>query len=97
MAKAYVVFEVDVTNEEVYQGYREVGGPLMEAMGGTVLAGTARRETLAGDRTPQKLFIVEFPSYEAGLEFYRSPQYQAVIGIRDQSAISNTYLVEGVD
>ncbi len=96
MSKAYVVFEYEVHDQDLYAKYVEVGGPSMERAGGRVVAGTARRATIAGDRTPANLVIVEFPSYEAALEWHESSEYQSIIPTRERAATSNTFIVEAL-
>ncbi len=40
-------------------------------------------------------FIAEFPSYEAALECYRSPGYQAAIAMREGAAEFDVVVVQG--
>jgi uncharacterized protein (DUF1330 family) len=40
-------------------------------------------------------FIAEFPRYEAALECYRSPGYQAAIAMREGAAEFDVVVVQG--
>ena len=43
-----------------------------------------------------RLVILEFPSVEAARTFYDSPEYQAILPIRFESASSTLVIAEGV-
>lgn len=91
----YLVFDVEITDQEAWQVYRETAGPVMAASGGTFLVQSAGIEPLEGGWMPASLSVVEFPSAEAARTFYRSPQYQALIPLREAAAISRGVLVTG--
>ena len=52
-------------------------------------------ETLDGDWQPSGVVVVEFENYEQAKKFYDSPEYQAVIKQRFDSADSAVILVDG--
>ena len=41
--------------------------------------------------------VLEFPSYEAALACYRSPEYQAAIELRQGKAEVDLVVIEGFD
>jgi uncharacterized protein (DUF1330 family) len=94
MTKAYLLWEMDVHDPVGYADYRDAAGPLMERAGGRTVAGVKRRKTLEGDATPANLYVVEFPSYDAALEWFDSPEYRAVAPIRHATSTSRILLVE---
>ncbi len=91
----YLVFDVEITDQEAWQVYRATAEPVMAASGGTFLVQSADIEPLEGGWTPASLSVVEFPSAEAARTFYRSPEYQALIPLREAAAISRGVLVTG--
>ena len=41
--------------------------------------------------------VLEFPSYEAALNCYRSPEYQAALALREGKADIDLVIIEGYD
>ena len=41
--------------------------------------------------------MIEFPSYEAALECWRSPEYQAAIKLRSSISTADLLIIEGYD
>src|SRR4051794_41675330 len=95
---AYVVAAVDRVDPEAYS--REYGEPatrVIERYGGRILAGALRIEGLEGDWQPGRLVLIEFPSYEQAEAWYHSPEYQALIPLRQQYGHTHfVSLVEGM-
>jgi uncharacterized protein (DUF1330 family) len=92
---AYVIAEVEVTDPEVYATYRAQTPGVIDRYGGRFLVRGGAAELLEGDREPRRIVIIEFPDTAAARRFYGSPEYQAIIGIRQRAAKSRLILVEG--
>ena len=56
----------------------------------------AAREVVEG-KARSRIVVIEFPSYEAALACYRSPDYQAVKKLREGKAEVDLIIVEGYD
>jgi uncharacterized protein (DUF1330 family) len=95
MPTGYLIFEIEVTNQEEYDRYKEMAGPVLERHGGRFLVRNGRYETLEGGWTPPRFFVVEFDSYQAARDFYFSQAYQAALGQRLASSRSKAILIEG--
>ena len=54
------------------------------------------REVVEG-KVRSRTVVLEFPSYEAALACYRSPDYQAAKQLRDGKAEVDLVVVEGYD
>ena len=67
----------------------------MRSYGGRFIVRGGAAETLEGEGPPGRLVVLEFPDMAAARRFYESPEYQAIIGIRQQAATSRVVLVEG--
>ncbi|MBD8608808.1 DUF1330 domain-containing protein [Aeromicrobium sp. CFBP 8757] len=97
----YIVAEVTVHDAETYDQYVERSGPVLEKYGARLLAHAfpAAGELIVkeGGRTFERLVIVQFESLDRVTEFYHSPDYQAVIGLRHDAAESHVYHLAGVD
>ena len=78
MPKGYWIVRVDIDDAELYKRYVAVNGKPLAAYGAKFLVRAAPFENVEG--TPrQRNAVIEFPSYKAALDCYRSAEYQAVI------------------
>jgi uncharacterized protein (DUF1330 family) len=92
---AYIIAQVEVKNPEAYQEYsRQVLGILTQ-YGGKFLVRGGKAEILEGDQAPHRLVVIEFEDAEQARRWYNSPEYQAIVGIRQANSIGNLFLVEG--
>ena len=92
---AYIIAEVEVSDPETYATYRAQTPGVIERYGGRFLVRGGPAELLEGDREPARLVVIEFPDVAAAKRFYGSPEYQAIIGIRQRAATGRLVLVEG--
>jgi uncharacterized protein (DUF1330 family) len=47
--------------------------------------------------SPGTLIVLEFPDRTAAEEWYASDAYQAILPLRTENAVSNVFLIDGVD
>jgi uncharacterized protein (DUF1330 family) len=92
---AYVIGEIEVTEPKIYEGYRKQVPATIEKHGGRFIARGGRAEQLEGGWTPKRIVVLEFPSYEQALEWYRSPEYAPLIKLRQSASRGKLVLVEG--
>jgi uncharacterized protein (DUF1330 family) len=92
---AYVVGEIEVTDPAAYEEYRRQVGAVNDIYGGRFLARGGRAETLEGGASPKRLVVLEFPSYEQALKWYRSAEYAPLIKLRQKASRGRLVLVEG--
>lgn len=94
MPKGYWMVHVTVTNPDEYAEYVRLDTPVVERFGGTFLV---RGGTCETPETPQKdrHVVIEFPTYQAALDCYRSDDYQAAAKIRMANSESDIVIVEG--
>jgi len=95
--KGYVIANVQVTDEAGYEAYRSQTASIIAQYGGRFLVRGGAVEAREGDPGIGRLVILEFPSVEAARIFYDSPEYQAIIPLREANAVSTLCIVEGVD
>ena len=93
--KAYLVVQVEVTNQPQYAEYTKLSPAIIEKFGGRFLARGGRIETLEGPPAKSRVVVIEFPSFERAQEFYSSPDYQAARKVRAGAAEAQFVLVEG--
>ncbi|PYE46891.1 uncharacterized protein (DUF1330 family) [Rhizobium sp. PP-F2F-G20b] len=95
MAKGYWIARVDVRDAERYKDYVSAAKPAFEAYGAVFLARGGHVEKLEGDIRARNV-IIEFPSVEAAVACYNSPEYQIAAAIRQEVADADMLVVEGV-
>lgn len=93
---AYLITDVEVTDENVYRQFREQVTPVIESYGARFVARGGEIEIIDGVWTPKRLAIVEFNSMEQARSWLASPEFKALDGIRTRSSNINMVLVEGV-
>ena len=69
---AYVIIDVEVTDETLYAEYRQQVAPLVASHGGRHLANASESEVVGGDWTPHRLLLLEFPDAEQASEYASS-------------------------
>lgn len=96
MKKGYFIAKVDVSNPDGYRQYLETGAGLVDAAGGRkIVVPNTEHELVEGDWDPERLVVIEFPSYEAVRGWYFSDAYTAARQHRIRSSKSWVMLVEG--
>jgi uncharacterized protein (DUF1330 family) len=95
---AYVIVGVDVSEPEAYSDYaREVPGTL-EPYGGRFLVRGGAWSTLEGEWPSSRIVVLEFSSLDRATAWHESPEYQAILPIRQQNAKTHFMVaVEGAD
>jgi uncharacterized protein (DUF1330 family) len=93
---AYILASLQITDPVVFEEYRSRVPAVIAAHGGRYLVRGGSVESLEGDVPGNRLVIVEFPDMSRLKAFYRCPEYQPLLEIRNRAAISTLLAVEGV-
>ena len=93
---AYVYANVEVTDPVAYEAYRREVPALIEKHGGRYLVRGGAVVMLEGEGIPQRQVILEFPDMAQLQAFYRSPEYQRLIAIRQGASRGTLFAIEGV-
>lgn len=96
MPKGYIIAHITVNDPEGYKEYIERDTPILVSHGGTFIARGGRSQVMEGSCETRHV-IIEFPSYEAAMESYQSPDYQEVADIRRRTATSKILILEGAE
>ena len=95
VAPAYMIGEVDITDPATFQKYSEkVPGTLLP-FNGHFLVRAGKTQTLEGE-APKRMVVIAFDSMEQAQAWDDSPAYEAIKPIRQSSAKSRLFIVEGV-
>ena len=95
MAKAYWIAHVTVSNPDQYKFYAEAAPVAFKKFGATILARGGKSRQMEGLGRPRNV-VIEFPSLQAAIDCYNSPEYQAAKAKRKGVSEAEIVLVEGV-
>ena len=93
---AYVIGDIEVTDQAVYEDYRKQVPAVLSKYGGKFLVRGGRVEALEGGWSPKRLVVLEFPSMEQAQKWYRSSEYAPLIKLRQKGSRGKILIVEGV-
>ena len=94
---AYVIYQAEVLDPDRYEEYRAQVTAIISAAGGRYLVRGGDFEVLEGEAPAGRTVVVEFPTREAALEWYRSAEYTAARRLRESAARARMYVVDGVN
>lgn len=96
MAKGYWIVRADVTDYQQFQKYAVATAGALKQYGARFLA-RAGEYTVPEGTSRTRNTIVEFPSYQAALDCWHSPDYQAARALRLPAATIDLVIVEGYE
>jgi uncharacterized protein (DUF1330 family) len=96
MQKGYWIVRVDVTDPEQYKAYVAANAEPLKKYGARFLARAGRYEIPEGS-TRTRNTILEFPSYQAAVDCWHSPEYQEALKLRLPASTIDLVIVEGYD
>ncbi len=92
---AYLIADVEVLDPDVYAEYRRQVLPLVQRYGGRFIVRGGAHEVLEGAWHPQRLVVIEFPDMATLRAWYDSPEYAALIALRQGVSRGSLVAVEG--
>lgn len=97
MAKGYWIAHVDVDDIDVYRDqYVKHNGPVFARFGARFLVRAGTFQNPEGTSRSRNV-VIEFPSYQAALDCYHSPEYQALVKVRATVSRGDIVIAEGYD
>lgn len=96
MPKGYWIARVDVHDAEGYKGYVAANAAAFAKYGARFLVRGGAFESVEG--TPRaRNVVLEFPSYEAALACWNSPEYREALALRLPYSEADVIVIEGYD
>ena len=92
----YVIAEVEVTDRTGMQKYGEKVAETLAPFNHHYLVRGHNIQALEGEPPKGGIVVIAFDSAEKAREWYDSPAYEAIKPIRQSSAKSRIFIVEGV-
>ena len=92
---AYVISEVDVTDPATFQKYAEKVPETVASFNGHYLVRGGKIQAVEGE-APKRIVVIAFDRAEKARGWEYSPAYEAIKPIRQSSAKSRIFIVEGI-
>jgi uncharacterized protein (DUF1330 family) len=96
MAKGYWIARVDVRDDAVYAKYRDANAIAFKKYGARFIVRGGKFENPEGTSRARNV-VIEFPSYQAALDCWNSPEYKHAISIRAPISEGDIVIIEGYD
>ncbi|SFC71697.1 Uncharacterized conserved protein, DUF1330 family [Polaromonas sp. OV174] len=96
MTKGYWIARVDVTDPEKYKAYIAANAEPFRKFGAKFLVRAGQFENPEGLSRTRNI-VIEFPSYQAALDCWQSPEYQDAIKLRLPVSTIDLVVIEGYD
>jgi len=96
MAKGYWIARVDVSDSEQYMKYVAANSSPLKKFAAHFLVRAGQFEAPEGASRSRNI-VIEFPSYQAALDCWNSPEYQAAIKLRQPASTADLVIIEGYD
>lgn len=96
MPKGYWIVRVDIADPEQYKSYQAANAAPLGKHGARFLVRGAPFENVEGSSRARNA-VIEFPSYQAALDCWHSPEYQAAIRIREPVSTADVVIIEGYE
>ena len=96
MTKGYWVAGLKITDQAKYDAYRALNGEAFHKYGARFLVRGGAFENPIGDAWPRQI-VIEFPSYQAAVDCFYSPEYAKAIAARADGVEMDHVIVEGYD
>ena len=96
MPKGYWIAQLDVSNPDPFKDYAAGATDAVKKHGGRYLARGGKVEVLEGPARARNV-VIEFPSFQAAVDCWNSPEYQAAKKHRDGNCVAQFLVVEGME
>jgi len=94
MAKGYWIVRVDIRDPEQYKQYVAANAKPLAKYGAHFLVRAGQYENVEGSARTRNA-VIEFPSYQAALECWKSPGYQEAMKLRTGVSTADVVIIEG--
>ena len=96
MRKGYWIVRVDITDQEKYKAYVAANAEPLKKYGARFLVRAGRFENPEGTSRTRNA-VIEFPTYQAALDCWKSPEYQQAIKLRQPVSTIDLIVTEGYE
>lgn len=93
---AYIIAQIDVTDRETYETYRQQVPTTLEPYGAEFVVRGGPQEVLEGNWDFPRCVVLRFPDMESAKAWHASAAYAGPKAIRQSASKGNMIVVEGV-
>jgi uncharacterized protein (DUF1330 family) len=93
----YLIIDIAVIDQDLFGEFMAGVPAVLEKYGGRYLARSGEVSNMVGDWRPERIVLIEFETIDQVQEFFASPEYLALVPLREKSAISRAIIVEGYE
>lgn len=93
--KAYVLGIETVHDEAIFGEYKKGVPSTLAPFGGKFIARGGKFTVLEGQWQQPRTVIIEFPTRDAAEDWYKSADYQKILGLRHKSSSGNVVILDG--
>ncbi|MEM9146046.1 MAG: DUF1330 domain-containing protein [Pseudomonadota bacterium] len=97
MPKGYWVAHVEIDDPTPYPLYVDGARPVFDRFGARFLARGGAATEMEGAMGRSRHVVIEFPSYQAAIDCWNSPEYQAARAHRTPVSQATIVITEGLD
>jgi uncharacterized protein (DUF1330 family) len=96
MPKGYWIVRVDIADPERYKTYIAANAKPFAKYGARFLVRAGKFECVEGSARSRNA-VIEFPSYQAALDCWHSPEYQEAMKLRLPVSTADILVIEGFE
>lgn len=96
MPKGYWIVRVDIADQDKYKEYIAANAAPFKEYGARFLVRAGRFEAVEGGSRSRNA-VIEFPSYQAALDCWKSPGYQKALKLRQPVSTIDLIVIEGTE
>jgi len=96
MPKGYWIAHIDIHDPEKYKAYVAANAQPLKQYGARFLVRAGQYQNPEGASRSRNI-VIEFPSYQAALDCWNSPEYQAALRLRQPVSTGDVVIIEGYD
>lgn len=96
MPKGYWIARVDVSDPEQYKQYVAANAAAFRKYGARFIVRGGKFENPEGTSRSRNV-VIEFPSYQAALDCWHSPEYRQALALRAPVSTADLVIIEGYD
>ena len=93
---AYVIAQIEVTDPEAFEAYRQQVPSVIEQYGGEYVVRGGAMEVLEGDWPRPRVVVLKFPSMDQARAWHASSEYEGPKALRRSASKGSMIVVEGV-
>jgi len=92
----YIIVEVSIHDEKIYEEYKKLTPASIEAFHGRFIIRGGQTTALEGNWKPERIVVVEFPTIELANTWYNSEIYAPAKELRQRAASTRMILANGI-